>query len=304
MDNYKVNHELNEYSVAEGIEFTGLMPKFMEAVGMTIGAGGKSSKLFEFNPAGGDSIETVDTVEIMNQSSDEPTPEPEPEPEPEPGPGPEPEPEPEPEPVETVAEYDFIYNEASYDAALGNPTLQRYYEDHPEEDCYNTAENRPCNYNDRLYKGTIDGEEVNANANWASENAQMITIGNDKYYAAIFYGFDPQNLDLYNDVDLTESAGKTLEITQVSYNENCPHSWKAVNKDAFPWCAVNLPVPFSGTIKFAYDETNVVERQVNTEHGYYIEQIASLFGEEYKIDENDQTTFDDSKLVVTLITKA
>lgn len=287
MDNYKINHELNEYSTVEGIEFDGLMPKFLEKIGMTTGTSDKSSKLFEFHPAGGDSMETVDTDEIMNQGGDEP------------GPGPKPK----PEPVETEAEFDFIYNETSYDAALGNPALQRYYKDHPEEDCYNTAEDRPCNYNDRLYTGTIDDVEVSGKATWASEAAQMITIGNDQYYAAIFYGFNPQSLELFSDVNLTESVGKTFVITQVAYNEDCPHSWKAVNKDAFPWCAVNLPMPFQGTVKFTYDETNVVERQINSEHGYYIVQIASLFGEEYKIDENDQTTFDDSKLVVTLVTE-
>lgn len=286
MDNYKINHELNEYDRVEGIEFTPLMPKVLEKLGMTTGKSSSSSKLFEFNPAGGNSLEVIDTDAIM-QGGDEPTPGPEPK----------------PEPVETVAEYDFIYNESTYNAALENETLQRYYEDYPEEDCYNTAEDRPCNYNDRLYTGTINGEEVNGNATWASDAAQKITIGNDQYYAAIFYGFNPQNLDLYNDVNLTESAGKTFEITKVAYNENCPHSWKSVNKDAFPWCAVNLPMPFIGTVKFVYDETNVVERQINSEHGYYIVQIAPMFGSEYKIDENDQTTFDESKLVVTLITE-
>lgn len=284
MDNYKINHELNQYDVVEGIEFNGLMPKFMDAIGMTTGNNGSSSKLFEFHPAGGSSLEVVDINAIMENGD-------------EPGPGPK------PEPIEVEAEYDFIYNESTYNAALGNAPLQRYYEDYPEEDCYNTAEDRPCNYNDRLYTGTIDDVEVSGRATWASEAAQMITIGNDQYYAAIFYGFNPQSLELFSDVNLTESVGKTFVITQVSYNEDCPHSWKAVNKDAFPWCAVNLPMPFKGTVKFTYDETNVVERQINSEHGYYIVQIAPMFGEEYKIDENDQTTFDDSKLVVTLISE-
>lgn len=283
MDNYQINHDLNEYDQVEGIEFNGLMPKFMEKLGMTTGTSDKSGKLFEFHPAGGNSLEVVDVDAIMENGD-------------EPGPGPK------PEPVEVEAEYDFIYNESTYNAALGNAPLQRYYEDYPEEDCYNTAEGRACNYNDRLYTGMLDGEEVNGQAQWASEAAQKITIGNDEYYAAIFYGFNPQTLELFNDVDLTESTGKSYEITKVEYNEGCTQSWLGVNKDAFPWCAVNLPMPFQGTVKFTYDETNVVERQINSEHGYYIVQIAPMFGEEYKIDENDQTTFDDSKLVVTLIT--
>lgn len=296
MDNYKINHELNEYNRIEGIEFIGLMPKFLDAVGMTIGTSDKSSKLFEFHPAGGDSIETVDTDEIMNQSENS---------------------EDDEEDdngkssgstsgetiVEKDATYYYIWNRETYDAALTEAPLVSYYNDHPEEDCYNEAEQRPANYNDRKYSGLIDGVERFGTASWATDSAQLITLDdNSQYYAPIFYGFDPQTVELFNDEALQDSVGKSFEITKIYYNDNCPHSWDGVNKDAFPWIAVGLPKPFNGTVKFIYDETPV-EREITTEHGYYIEQVASLFGSEYKLDENEETTFDINLLDVKLITE-
>jgi hypothetical protein len=286
---------------------------------MTTGTSDKSGKMFEFHPAGGNSLEVIDTYEIMSNGEDggsdgeesgstsgetsgrtsgetsgstsgetsgstsgETSGKTE---------------------VETIADYDYIWNESTYNSAMSNEPLQAYYEDHPEEDCWNTAENRPVNYNDRKYTGTIDDVETSGTAKWESDNAQMITIGNDAYYAPIFYGFDPQTVELYNDAELTESAGKSFVITKVSYDDNCPHSWNAVNKDAFPWVVVELPKPFEGTVKFVYDETNVVEKTKSAAHGYYIEQVAELFGSEYKLDNEGNTTFDESKLVVTLITE-
>jgi hypothetical protein len=303
MDNYNLNHELSQYDHVEGIEFNGLMPKFMEKIGMTTGTSDKSEKMFEFHPAGSNSLEVIDTYEIMSNGEDggsdgetsgstsgetsgstsgETSGKTE---------------------VETIADYEYIWNESTYNSAMSNEPLQAYYEDHPEEDCWNTSENRPVNYNDRKYTGTIDDVETSGTAKWESENAQMITIGNNVCYAPIFYGFDPQTVELYNDAELTESAGKSFVITKVSYDDNCPHSWNAVNKDAFPWVVVELPKPFEGTVKFVYDETNVVEKAKSAAHGYYIEQVAELFGSEYKLDNEGNTTFDESKLVVTLITE-
>ena len=71
MDNYKLNHELSQYDQIEGIEFNGLMPKFMEAIGMTTGISDKSKKLFEFHPNGSDSLEVVDIEKIMEDSNGE-----------------------------------------------------------------------------------------------------------------------------------------------------------------------------------------------------------------------------------------
>ena len=65
METYKINHELNQYDQIEGIEFDGLMPKFMDAIGATTGNSDKYKKMFEFHPNGSDSLEVVDIDKIM-----------------------------------------------------------------------------------------------------------------------------------------------------------------------------------------------------------------------------------------------
>ena len=70
MENYNLNHELNYYDQIEGIEFDGLMPKFMEAIGVTTGNSEKHKKMFEFHPNGSDSLETVDIDAIMENDND------------------------------------------------------------------------------------------------------------------------------------------------------------------------------------------------------------------------------------------
>jgi len=62
MENYKINHELNQYDYAEGIEFKGLMPALMEVEGVkTIGA----------NPNASDYLEVIDINAIMEDSDEE-----------------------------------------------------------------------------------------------------------------------------------------------------------------------------------------------------------------------------------------
>lgn len=144
---------------------------------------------------------------------------------------------------EVFNNYEFINDETSWNASYANGTLKVYYEKYPEEDCWNNTQNRACNYNDRVYEGTIDEAEVTANATWASEAAQKITIDGVDYYGAIFYGFEPQNVALFNDVALTESADKTLVITSIHYSAECGQSWNgAVNAPgaALPWAWIGF----------------------------------------------------------------
>lgn len=66
MENYKINHELNQYDYSEGIEFQGLMPEVMEVEGIeTTGASEISVKHFGFDAKGSDSLEVVDIDAIM-----------------------------------------------------------------------------------------------------------------------------------------------------------------------------------------------------------------------------------------------
>lgn len=71
MENYKINHELNQYDYSEGIEFQGLMPEVMEVEGIeTTGASEISVKHFGFDAKGSDSLEVVDIDAIMNKDDD------------------------------------------------------------------------------------------------------------------------------------------------------------------------------------------------------------------------------------------
>ena len=87
-------------------------------------------------------------------------------------------PEVDPRPAEEESDmYDYVYDEDSWNESEANGALKKYHEKYPEEDWWNVTADRACNYNDRLYVGFIDGEEVEATVKWASQTAQELTIG-------------------------------------------------------------------------------------------------------------------------------
>lgn len=252
MDNYKINHELNQYDVAEGIEFDGLMPKFMDAIGMTTGNNGSSSKLFEFHPAGGSSLEVVDVDAIMDNGD-------------EPWPGPEPKP-------EIKATFETILDEASWNASYSDGGLKDYY-----EWCDGGA-TKP--YKEDLWNGTLQRA-----ANWndwvKDENNEPI-------------------LDEHEYIIYTDDG--TMEGTP------CVRCWLgALNapEAKYPWCVVIPPTDFVGKIKFVYDGGEPIypfgEESKAFSRGFAIISIPATFGMEYILDEEGHTTFDSSKLDVTLI---
>lgn len=70
MENYPINHELNQYDYSEGIEFQGLMPELMEAEGIkTVGVKDdtKSVKHFGFEAKGSDALEVVDVEGLYEE---------------------------------------------------------------------------------------------------------------------------------------------------------------------------------------------------------------------------------------------
>jgi hypothetical protein len=146
------------------------------------------------------------------------------------------------EPVEEVStSYEIVSDEESWNSSFANGVLKAYYEKYPSEDLWNNAENRAANFNDRHYEGTIDGVAVEADVTWASADAQKLTVGGDVYYAAIFYDFELRDLELFNDVALTESAGKTFVMT-AGYYANCEHSYQGwiANGAQAPWICPNF----------------------------------------------------------------
>ena len=172
---------------------------------------------------------------------------------------PEPEPEPEPDP-EQSAEWDYIIDEASWNASYQGGVLKDYYEwadaSSPyKEDLWNTVENRAANWND-IEK---DGQ------------------------------------------------GNPIEYEDGYHYINCERCWKgAINAPGakYPWAAVSLPKPFTGVVKFVYDEGESVypwgSESKEFTKGFGVASIPTELGEEFLLDSEGNTTFDDSKLKITL----
>ena len=192
------------------------------------------------------------------------------------------------EPVEEESTaYDYVYDEASWNASEANGALKKYHEKYPEEDWWNNAANRACNYNDRVYEGTVDSVNVVATAGWASEAAQSITIDNVTYYGAIFYGFDAQDIELFNDVALTESAGKTFAITSIHYSDDCGRSWQgAINNPGaqYPWICPNFADEEKAQVIFRYEGSDDIKPWGDKEINWGCESVAKLYGDEFDIE--------------------
>lgn len=218
-----------------------------------------------------------------------------------------------PKEVETLTKkWDYIKDESTWNAAYEKEPLQKYYEDHPEEDLWNTTENRAVNFNDRWYTGTIDGEEVSCGTSWAADGVQKITVDGTDYFFEIWgYDLTPKDCELFSNVEMTESTGKTFEIATVSFSENCVHCWQgAINAPgaSYPWAVIDVPAEFHGTIKCEYKETVKYpwgEEYKDFNKGYAIFSIPTEFGEEFKVDENGnaKTTFAKTKLNIYLVTE-
>ena len=185
--------------------------------------------------------------------------------------------------------YDYVFDEDSWNESEANGALKKYHEKYPEEDWWNNAADRACNYNDRLYKGTLDSEEVQAGVEWASEAAQKLTINGDVYYGAIFYGFVPQDVELFNDVDLTEPVGKTLLISEITYNENCSRCWKgAINNPGakYPWVCPIFDTDVNAKVVFRYegaDDNLPWGEKVFHNGDWGCESVAKVYGDDFDI---------------------
>jgi len=198
------------------------------------------------------------------------------------------------EPIEVEStEYDYIFDEASWNASEANGALKKYHTKYPEEDWWNNVANRACNYNDRVYIGTLIDSEASANvsasATWASDAAQKITIDGIEYYGAIFYGFEPQDVVLFNDIALTESVNKTLSISSITYSSDCSRSWAgAINNPGakYPWVCPNITEDVNAKIRFEYEGAEPVypwgDKLFNA-GDWGCESVAKLFGDDFDI---------------------
>ena len=277
-----INHNFNKYGFKEQSSFSGLIPKLMEKLGEDCCEGYSDVNVSIFDPTanGNDSMKDICPQDVMMVEVG-PTPDPEPEPEPEP----------EPKPAEEESDaYDYVFDEDSWNESEANGALKKYHEKYPEEDWWNNAADRACNYNDRLYKGTLDSEEVESLVEWASGDAQKLTINGDVYYGPIFYGFVPQDVELFNDIDLTESAGKVLLISEITYNGDCSRCWKgAINNPGaqYPWVCPNFEDDVDAKVVFRYegaeDEMPWGDKVFHA-GDWGCESVAKVYGDDFDID--------------------
>lgn len=101
-------------------------------------------------------------------------------------------------------------------------------------------------------------------------------------------------------------AAQARDKVDGEWPEWCPQCWKgALNSPGaqYPWCVVNIE-PFTGNIRFNYDGGEDVfpwgtEDRTFTRH-FAIASIPVELGEEFLLHDG-VTTFDPSKLVVTII---
>lgn len=271
------NNNFNIWGFKEGTGFDGLMPKLMKKLGsdFTEGFSETNVSIFDSHALGTESMEIVSAQKVALGGGEQPEP-----------PVP---PVPPVPPEEESDEYDYVYDEASWNESEANGALKKYHEKYPEEDWWNNAENRAVNYNDRLYTGTVDGTEVNGKAKWESDNAQSIKIDDVTFYAAIFYGFEPQTLELFNDVNLTESADKTFVITEVGYSSDCSRCWQgAINNPGakYPWVCPNFVTDVNGKVVFRYEGFEDVQPwgdRVFHFDDWGCESVAKLYGDDFDI---------------------
>ena len=206
--------------------------------------------------------------------------------------------------------FDYVYDEQSWQDSYQNGAIKLYYEANPSEDLWNEEANRAANFNDRHYKGTIDNESVESDAQWESDNAQSITINDVKYYMAIFYDFDSHECELFNDVALSESANKTFVITETGY-AHCTHCWAgAINAPGakYPWICPHFDSDVNAKIIFKYEGKDdvypwgdIIFGNGEDHKAWGCASVPVELGEEFLLT-NGETSFDKDKFEMLLET--
>lgn len=156
--------------------------------------------------------------------------------------------------------YEYIHDEESWGLSAGNSVLKKYYEQYPDEDHWNTSENRAGNFNDKVYEVEIGNEVADFAAHWESDNVQKITKVSDDtevYYLDMFYSLDEEEHALFTDAALSESAEKVARFRAVKWNaETCPICWEgAINAPGakLPWVAVMFDTDVNSKLRFDYE---------------------------------------------------
>lgn len=164
--------------------------------------------------------------------------------------------------AEVYNDWEYIVNKSSWDSSFADGCLKKYY------DWCDGGATKP--YKEDLWN-TVAERPANG-SDWHKEDGK--------------YVYDENGYYIY---------------------DNCVRCWNGAfyaPGAAYPWCAINTPV-FEGTIKFNYNGgEDVYPWGMNKRsfgRGFAIASIPGELGDEFKSDYDGNTTFDPSKLVVTLI---
>lgn len=217
---------------------------------------------------------------------------------------------------ETIASFDFVYDENSWNAAYNkeNSPLAAYYEVYPDEDLWNVSLNRTASFNDKVYAvkmfNDAEGEneigEASLKAGWVSAEVQKLTNLSDNavYYAVKDVEMGDDVYELFTDNALTESANVFIKFESYSF-PGFIHCWQgAINAGgaSYPWCVTKIE-PFEGTIKYNYnggEDVYPYGEYRKFKNIFAIVSIPGEFGSEYALN-NGVSSFDPSKLVVTMV---
>lgn len=163
-------------------------------------------------------------------------------------------------------DFEYIYDEATWNASTESGALKPYLENNPTEDRWNTIENRACNFNDKLYTVNIfetenseESVEGTFSAFWYSDTIQKITnVDNEEevYYLDMFYSLDDGLHELFEDSSKQTTTGKFARFDDMYFNpETCPQCWEgAINAPGakYPWLAISFNEPTTAKIKLQY----------------------------------------------------
>ena len=176
--------------------------------------------------------------------------------------------------------FDYIHDEASWNASYANGGLKHYYEKYPEEDWYNTVEHRACNYNDRtadfISYGDRDGKVRYATGKvqlvwydgtknqWNNGTGTKVKViensiegfVNNVYFLKGEPTIGDTLYELFTDEAFENSANIFVKITAKGFSSDCAQCWEgAFNAGGakYPWIVANFNVDVNARLRFEYD---------------------------------------------------
>ena len=162
-----------------------------------------------------------------------------------------------------VWEWMYVYDESTWNEAVTNWWLAKYYAVYPSEDL--RCNGKAASFNDLQYEvefysdaqWTDKEKDWALKAGWVNATVQKVTdtSNNVVYFMTKNVETDGTVYELFTDNTLGTTASKYVKIKSSSY-PGCEHTWdwvlSAPNSTA-PWIVINFKSSFTWTIKFTYE---------------------------------------------------